>query len=173
MLKDDDEGSDSDGGDFESVTPEHESRILEEHVTPSITERHTRILEDVDGELEMEDVAPPWEAGSSAIADRAYNTESANCQLVSGTSHQNVTSSSPPQPRPPPPAPSSQNGQSAMSDSYSNGFGRGGYPSMHVRPFSSFRIFSLKRSDDLDMITYLYCVADKYSRGIIKPVLQG
>ncbi|XP_006402313.2 protein HUA2-LIKE 3 isoform X1 [Eutrema salsugineum] len=117
MLKVEDEGSDSDGGDFESVTPEHESRILEEHVTPSITERHTRILEDVDGELEMEDVAPPCEVGSSAITDQAGNKESANCQSVSGTSS--------------PPAPPSQNAQCAMSDSYSNGFDCRGYPSMH------------------------------------------
>ncbi|CAL9245314.1 unnamed protein product [Arabidopsis halleri] len=126
MLRDEDEGSDSDGGDFESVTPEHESRSLEEHVTPSITERHTRILEDVDGELEMEDVAPPWEGGSSAsaITDQADNRESANCQPVSGTSHQNVTSSSPP-------APPSQNAQLAMSDSYSNGFDYSRNPSMH------------------------------------------
>ncbi|EOA25934.1 hypothetical protein CARUB_v10019315mg [Capsella rubella] len=115
MLQDEDEGSDSDGGDFESVTPEHESRSLEEHVTPSITERHTRILEDVDGELEMEDVAPPWEAVTSEITDQADNTESRNCQPVSGTSHQNVTSS-------PPPAPSLQNALCAMSDSYSNSF---------------------------------------------------
>ncbi|KAJ0256753.1 Protein HUA2-LIKE 3 [Hirschfeldia incana] len=123
MLKVEDEGSDSDG-DFESVTPEHESRILEEHVAPSITERHTRILEDVDGELEMEDVAPPWDVGSSAPTDLAGNTESANCQPVFGTSHQNMTSSSPL-------APPSQNAQCAMSDSYSNGFDCRGYPSMH------------------------------------------
>ncbi|KAJ4884836.1 HUA2-like protein 2 [Raphanus sativus] len=123
MLKVEDEGSDSDG-EFESVTPEHESRILEGHVTPSVTERHTRILEDVDGELEMEDVAPPWDVGSSAPTDQAGNTESANCQPVFGTSHQNVTSSSPL-------APPSQNAQCAMSDTYPNGFDRRGYPSMH------------------------------------------
>ncbi|CAN7052599.1 unnamed protein product [Brassica rapa subsp. trilocularis] len=123
MLKVEDEGSDSDG-EFESVTPEHESRILEEHVTPSITERHTRILEDVDGELEMEDVAPPWDVGSSARTDQAGNTESASCQPAFGTSHQNVTSSSPL-------APPSQNAQCAMSDSYSNGYDCRGYPSMH------------------------------------------
>ncbi|XP_010413203.1 PREDICTED: protein HUA2-LIKE 3-like [Camelina sativa] len=117
MLKDEDEGSDSDGGDFESVTPEHESRSLEEHVTPSITERHTRILEDVDGELEMEDVAPLWET-------EADNTESGNCQPASGTSHQNVTS-------PSKPAPPLQNAQCAMSDSYSNGFDCRRNPSMH------------------------------------------
>ncbi|CAN6935984.1 unnamed protein product [Brassica oleracea] len=123
MLKVEDEGSDSDG-EFESVTPEHESRMLEEHVTFSITERHTRILEDVDGELEMEDVAPPWDVGSSARNDQAGNTESASCQPAFGTSHQNVTSSSPL-------APPSQNAQCAMSDSYSNGFDCRGYPSMH------------------------------------------
>ncbi|KAG7629506.1 Protein HUA2-LIKE 3 [Arabidopsis thaliana] len=125
ILRDEDEGSDSDGGDFESVTPEHESRSLEEHVTPSITERHTRILEDVDGELEMEDVAPPWEGGSSAsaITDQADNRESANCLLVPGTSHQNVTSSSPP-------ARPMQNAQLAMSNSYSNGFDYRRNPSM-------------------------------------------
>ncbi|KAJ0255006.1 PWWP domain-containing protein [Hirschfeldia incana] len=114
MLKVEDEGSDSDGGEFEPVTPEHESRILEEYVTPSITERHTRILEDVDGELEMEDVAPPWEVGSRANpTDQADNTKSAYCQPVSGTSHQNVTSLSPL-------APPSQNGLDCS-----------GYPSMH------------------------------------------
>ncbi|XP_018483327.1 protein HUA2-LIKE 3 isoform X1 [Raphanus sativus] len=113
MLKVEDEGSDSDGGEFEPVTPEHESRILEEHVTPSVTERHTRILEDVDGELEMEDVAPPWEVGSRANpTDQADNTKSAYCQPVSGSSYQNVTSLSPL-------APPSQ-----------NGFDCSGYPSM-------------------------------------------
>ncbi|CAH8378851.1 unnamed protein product [Eruca vesicaria subsp. sativa] len=120
MLKVEDEGSDSDGGDFESVTPEHESRILEEHVTSSITERHTRILEDVDGELEMEDVAPPWDVGSRAPTGQAGNTESANCQPVFGTSHQNMTTSSPL-------APPSQNTQCTMP----NGFDCRGYPSMH------------------------------------------
>ncbi|CAN8280426.1 unnamed protein product [Cochlearia groenlandica] len=124
MLKDEDGGSDSDEDDFESVTPEHESRTLEEHVAPSITERHTRILEDVDGELEMEDVAPPWEVGSGAIANQAENTESANCQPVSGASHKNVTSSSPP-------VPPSQDAKCAMPDSYSNGFDCNGYPTMH------------------------------------------
>ncbi|KAG7531101.1 PWWP domain [Arabidopsis suecica] len=136
-------GSDSDEGDFESVTPEHESRILEENVSSSTAERHTLILEDVDGELEMEDVAPPWETGNCAHTDQADNTKVTNCQLgqqhlpVFGTSHQHASLSSPPlpssSPPPPPlpPAPLSQQGQCAMPDSYLNGFGNGGYRNMH------------------------------------------
>ncbi|CAH2057587.1 unnamed protein product [Thlaspi arvense] len=138
MLEDEDGESDSDGGDFESVTPEHESRILEENVSSSTAERHTLILEDVDGELEMEDVAPPWETGNCTLTGQADNTITAtNCQprqqhpTVSGISHQHVSLSSPPLPSssppppPPPPAPTSQQAQCAMSDSYSTGFDSG------------------------------------------------
>ncbi|KFK37564.1 hypothetical protein AALP_AA4G273100 [Arabis alpina] len=143
MLKDEDGGSDSDGGEFESVTPEHESRIFEEHVLSSTAERHTLILEDVDGELEMEDVAPPWETGNCTHSDQTDNTNATICQLgqqqrpVSGTSNQHVSSSSPPlpssSPAPPqlPPAPPSQQAQCAMSDPYSNCFDSGGYPGVH------------------------------------------
>ncbi|XP_024010881.1 protein HUA2-LIKE 2 isoform X2 [Eutrema salsugineum] len=144
MLKDEDGGSDSDGGDFESVTPEHDSRIFEENVSSSTAEKHTLILEDVDGELEMEDVAPPWETGNCTHTDQPDNTtKSTNCQIgqqhppVSGISHQHVSLSSPPLPSssppppPPPPAPPSQQAQCAMSDSYSNGFDSGGYSNMH------------------------------------------
>uniref|UniRef100_A0A1J3ETN8 HUA2-like protein 3 n=3 Tax=Noccaea caerulescens TaxID=107243 RepID=A0A1J3ETN8_NOCCA len=145
MLMGEEEESDSDGGDFESVTPEHESRILEENVSSSAAERHTLILEDVDGELEMEDVAPPWETGNCTHTDQADNRiKATNFQLgqqhqpVSGTSHQHVSLSSPPlpssSPLPPPSssAPPSQQAQCAMSDTYSNGFDSGGYPNMHV-----------------------------------------
>ncbi|KAJ1405114.1 RNA polymerase II-binding domain [Sesbania bispinosa] len=45
MLKDDDEGSDSDEGNFEAVTPEHNSEI---HEMTSTIEKHRHILEDVD-----------------------------------------------------------------------------------------------------------------------------
>ncbi|KAK9070107.1 hypothetical protein SSX86_010506 [Deinandra increscens subsp. villosa] len=62
MLKDEKEGSDSDAEGFEAVTPERDPEICEEHkvLTPA-TEKHTHVLEDVDGELEMEDVAPTCE----------------------------------------------------------------------------------------------------------------
>ncbi|KAI7751558.1 hypothetical protein M8C21_021442, partial [Ambrosia artemisiifolia] len=63
MLKDEKEGSDSDAEGFEAVTPEHDPEICEEHnkVPTPATEKHTHVLEDVDGELEMEDVAPTHE----------------------------------------------------------------------------------------------------------------
>lgn len=63
MLKDEDEESDSDGGKFEAVTPEHNLDIPKECETfpLSATEKHSHILVDVDGELEREDVAPSSE----------------------------------------------------------------------------------------------------------------
>ncbi|KZV32406.1 hypothetical protein F511_03689 [Dorcoceras hygrometricum] len=59
MLRDDDVGSDSDGESFEAVTPEHNVENLdgERSLIPAV-EKRSLILEDVDGELEMEDVAP-------------------------------------------------------------------------------------------------------------------
>ncbi|EOA28436.1 hypothetical protein CARUB_v10024644mg [Capsella rubella] len=140
---DSERGSDSDGGDFESVTPEHESRILEQNVSSSTAERHTLILEDVDGELEMEDVAPPWETGNDSHTVQADNIKATSFLLgkqhqpVIGTSHHHVSFSSPPlppsspPPAPPPPAPPLQQAQCAMSDSYLNGFENGGYRNMH------------------------------------------
>ncbi|XP_047335233.1 protein HUA2-LIKE 2-like [Impatiens glandulifera] len=61
MLKDEEDGSDSDSGDFEAVTPEHESNSHEDRevIMPITTVvKHTCVLEEVDGELEMEDVSP-------------------------------------------------------------------------------------------------------------------
>ncbi|KAL8160647.1 hypothetical protein V2J09_002184 [Rumex salicifolius] len=60
MVRVEDDESDSDGGSFEAVTPEHET------CTPGngdvsdfpLIEKRRHILEDVDGELEMEDAAP-------------------------------------------------------------------------------------------------------------------
>ncbi|KAK6164715.1 hypothetical protein DH2020_001579 [Rehmannia glutinosa] len=59
MLRDDDVESDSDGESFEAVTPEHNVDHLdgEKTLIPAV-EKRSHILEDVDGELEMEDVAP-------------------------------------------------------------------------------------------------------------------
>lgn len=71
MLKDEDQKSDSDGESFEAVTPEHNSENPEERgwaPTPAV-EKRRHILEDVDGELEMEDVAPPCEAEMSSTAN--------------------------------------------------------------------------------------------------------
>ncbi|RYR51533.1 hypothetical protein Ahy_A06g026549 isoform A [Arachis hypogaea] len=67
MLKDEDEeGSDSDGGNFEAVTPEHDSEVHEVPEIAHAIEKHRRVLEDVDGELEMEDVAPSFDVESNS-----------------------------------------------------------------------------------------------------------
>nr|XP_029124106.1 protein HUA2-LIKE 2 isoform X2 [Elaeis guineensis] len=54
-LLEDEEANASDEKGFEAVTPERHAVVDHEK---GIAEKHRRILEDVDGELEMEDVAP-------------------------------------------------------------------------------------------------------------------
>lgn len=67
MLKEAEDGNNSDGGSFEAVTPEHDCKNQDScEVTTVATEKHRHIMEDVDGELEMEDVAP----SSDIITDR-------------------------------------------------------------------------------------------------------
>ncbi|RDY00116.1 Protein HUA2-LIKE 3, partial [Mucuna pruriens] len=109
MLKDDDggEGSDSDGGNFEAVTPEHTSEV---HEITSAIGKHRHILEDVDGELEMEDVAPSNDVEINSICNvDKGNVKQAekNTPLSFASLHQDVRSSSPPLPSflPPPPPP--------------------------------------------------------------------
>eukprot|EP00262_Sarcandra_glabra_P009818 TRINITY_DN2443_c0_g1_i1.p1 TRINITY_DN2443_c0_g1~~TRINITY_DN2443_c0_g1_i1.p1 ORF type:complete len:644 (+),score=133.62 TRINITY_DN2443_c0_g1_i1:222-1934(+) len=60
MLEDEEEGSATDEKSFEALTPEQDPEIFyEQGTTPTYaTEKRRHILEDVDGELEMEDVAP-------------------------------------------------------------------------------------------------------------------
>ncbi|GFZ19453.1 Tudor/PWWP/MBT domain-containing protein [Actinidia rufa] len=76
MLKVEDEGSDSDCGGFEAVTPEHNSETAEggRIAMPATIGNHRHILEDVDGELEMEDVAPPCEADVTSTSNVCINT---------------------------------------------------------------------------------------------------
>ncbi|KAH1227322.1 Protein HUA2-LIKE 3 [Glycine max] len=122
MLKDEDdgEGSDSDGGNFEAVTPEHTSEIYE--ITSAI-EKHRHILEDVDGELEMEDVAPSNEVEMNSICnvdrENAKQCEK-NLPLFFAPLHQDMRSSSPPPLSflPPPPPPSIPHHMPSTSDPY-------------------------------------------------------
>ncbi|XP_060181445.1 protein HUA2-LIKE 3-like [Lycium barbarum] len=67
MLKDE-EVSDSDGESFEAVTPEHPAGKPNGEDAILASEKHKHILEDVDGELEMEDVSPVCEGGSASIS---------------------------------------------------------------------------------------------------------
>lgn len=118
MLKEEDDGSDSDGGSFEAVTPEHASgnkEIYEATALPA-TGKHRHILEEVDGELEMEDVAPcEVELGATAAStdNTALNTQHSGEQFTSfipPLPHEvpprapPLPSSPPPPPPPPPPS---------------------------------------------------------------------
>ena len=112
MLKDEDEGSDSDGGNFEAITPEHDSKIHEVPEMAHAIEKRRHVLEDVDGELEMEDVAPSFDVELNSICNVDGGDASQfekNLPLSSIPSlPQEVPLSSPPlpsSPSPPPPPP--------------------------------------------------------------------
>ncbi|PIA26492.1 hypothetical protein AQUCO_09200002v1 [Aquilegia coerulea] len=82
MLED--EESDAEDRSFEAVTPEQDSEIpVEREATPtSAFEKRCHILEDVDGELEMEDVAPSYEVEKSSYdVSGVHNVETSNYQF--------------------------------------------------------------------------------------------
>lgn len=67
MLKDE-EASDSDGESFEAVTPEHPAGKPNGEEANLAIEKRKHILEDVDGELEMEDVSPVCEGETASVS---------------------------------------------------------------------------------------------------------
>ncbi|GMI76074.1 hypothetical protein HRI_001276700 [Hibiscus trionum] len=141
--EDEDEGSDSDGGSFEAVTPEHDSRIPEEHEANPTIEKRRHILEDVDGELEMEDVAPSEIEMSSTTAAAGVNAAQASGQQ--GDQHFSLpfapplphdvppSSPPPPPPLPPPPPPPPNLPPCPISDHYANGVNSTVHTSIHNR----------------------------------------
>lgn len=130
MLKDEDEGSDSDGGSFEAVTPEHTSQACEELESVPIMEKRRHILEDVDGELEMEDVAPPCEVEMSSSNSVVVNAvEAVHDKFEQHFSlpmapplPQDVPPSCPPLPSSPPPQPPPLPPSFSRSDSCASDF---------------------------------------------------
>ncbi|KAG1331785.1 protein HUA2-LIKE 2, partial [Cocos nucifera] len=109
-VLEDEEASASDEKSFEAVTPERHAPVdHEKGITEISTEKHRHILEDVDGELEMEDVAPPCELEVSSschvsVADTICNYHNQPVQ------HHSLPFAPPlPEDRPPspPPLPSS------------------------------------------------------------------
>ncbi|XP_010905253.1 protein HUA2-LIKE 3 isoform X2 [Elaeis guineensis] len=109
-VLEDEEASASDEKSFEAVTPERHAAVdHEKGITQISTEKHRHILEDVDGELEMEDVAPPCEVEVSSschvsVADTICNNHNQPDQ------HHSLPFAPPlPEDRPPspPPLPSS------------------------------------------------------------------
>jgi hypothetical protein len=100
------EGSSSEDRSFEAVTPEHDTPGNDDNGKSQMNvEKHRRILEEVDGELEMEDVAPPSEVELSTKCQQEQSDSK------SSTSDQRPSDIGPPLPvdRPPspPPLPSS------------------------------------------------------------------
>ncbi|CAN4093496.1 unnamed protein product [Withania somnifera] len=103
MLKDE-EVSDSDGESFEAVTPEHPAGKPNGEEAILANEKHKHILEDVDGELEMEDVSPVCEG---EIASISYTIRKDSAQISRPDDGNRWPPSSPPLPTSPPPPPPS------------------------------------------------------------------
>lgn len=80
---DDEEEKPSDVWSFEAVAPEKDHGLPNEPATSTFaSERHPHILEDVDGELEMEDVSPSCESEvSSGCCVRIDNVHTYHSQF--------------------------------------------------------------------------------------------
>jgi hypothetical protein len=106
-LLEDEEGSSSEERSFEAVTPEHEATgANEQEASQMHVAKHRLVLEEVDGDHEMEDLAPSSEAEGEAISSCQPDLTVARC----ATTKQNVDSVPPlPDDKPPspPPLPSS------------------------------------------------------------------
>ncbi|KAK8445873.1 hypothetical protein SEVIR_9G401400v4 [Setaria viridis] len=60
VLEEEEDGNSSEDRSFEAVTPEQDAPDNDNNEEPQMhLEKHRRVLEEVDGELEMEDVSPP------------------------------------------------------------------------------------------------------------------
>lgn len=103
-ILEDDDGSASDGKSFEAVTPDTNAEIDERGTTPISANKHHLVLEDVDGELEMEDVAPSCgqESGQSTCYVKGTEMMS-NCN--SKCKQNDSLSLAPPLPEERPPSP--------------------------------------------------------------------
>lgn len=122
-VLEEEDGNSSEDKSFEAVTPEHEAPDNddnEESQTP--LEKHRRILEEVDGELEMEDVAPPSDVevttkcepeqnGTNIMASDQRSSVVGPPLPVDGPPSPPPLPSSPPPVPPPPPAPIPQSAQ--------------------------------------------------------------
>ncbi|CAK8543441.1 unnamed protein product [Lathyrus sativus] len=122
-------GSDSDGGNLEATAPGHDSETYEVQEVSHAFEKHRHVLEDVDGELEMEDVAPSFGVELNSICNVDGRTASQLDQKpplsFAPRLTQDVPLSSPAPPPlppspppPPPPPPPTMHLMSATSDQY-------------------------------------------------------
>ncbi|KAK8960313.1 ENHANCER OF AG-4 protein 2 [Platanthera guangdongensis] len=104
-ILEDDEGSDSDEKGFEAVTPDMNAEIdYEKGMTPISANKHRLVLEDVDGELEMEDVAP-----SCGLEPSRSSCHVKGVEILSYSNNKcpqnNICSFDPPLPEERPPSP--------------------------------------------------------------------
>ncbi|XP_020592867.1 protein HUA2-LIKE 3-like [Phalaenopsis equestris] len=124
-IMEDDEGSASDEKDFEAVTPDRNAEDSEKGTTPKSAEKHRLVLEDVDGELEMEDVAPPCgheasqstchNKGDEILSNCSHNCEQNNLLSFAPPLPEERPPSPPPLPSSPPPMPPACSGQTPHS----------------------------------------------------------
>lgn len=122
-VLEDEEGSSSEDRSFEAVTPEQDAPGSDEKEESQMpVDKHRRVLEEVDGELEMEVVAPPSEVEASTTCQ----PEQSDTKCTTPDQHPSDNSpplpddrapsppplpSSPPPVPPPPPAPIAQSTQ--------------------------------------------------------------
>jgi len=108
IFEDDEEPSGNDLKKDEDSSPVEVVKAQEEPTESSVDpmERHRHILEDVDGELEMEDVSPPPEYDSTSCRDHymppMIAQDTAHCSLPP---EQSSLCPPPPLPNDPPPSP--------------------------------------------------------------------
>ncbi|XP_051118484.1 protein HUA2-LIKE 2-like isoform X2 [Andrographis paniculata] len=152
MLGGDNGGSDSDGESFEAVTPEHNNENSNGE-TPLVqaVQKRSHILEDVDGELEMEDAAPSCEVGGSDTHGEEQHMKTPHNQF---SNHYGVPfSTQPPKdvsmtvaplsgplppPPPPPPPPQAPHPPSVLPPTVLNSVSNG----HESRPYSSSQNFN-------------------------------
>ncbi|KAG2638760.1 protein HUA2-LIKE 3-like isoform X5 [Panicum virgatum] len=126
-LLEDEDGRSSEERSFGGLTPEHEvTGASEQEVCHFHVTKHQLILEEVDGELEMEDAAPSTGAEASSRCQEGLNSNSSctrtSQQLSSipplpddkAPSPPPLPSSPPPQPRPPCPVSQGSQVQGAL-----------------------------------------------------------
>lgn len=103
MLEDEENESSSDEKSFEAVTPERNHGSPDDPGTSTFAAvKQPHILEDVDGELEMEDVAPSCEDEVNSVCPVGTdNANNSHCQL----DQQQPLPFAPPLPQEMPPSP--------------------------------------------------------------------
>ncbi|GFP97851.1 hua2-like protein 2 [Phtheirospermum japonicum] len=163
MLRDDDVRSDSDGESFEAVTPEHngvDNLDGEMTLIPPAVEKRRHILEDVDGELEMEDVAPCCEDEITSTSNFVGVDQSQMLHQQCDNNNGHQPKGSPLIPPQPPPHPIPPSGfPPAVLNSVSNG--------PDSKPYSTSQILKLRFLDICPTLVALVLAIDLIHPGFL------